>query len=630
LLWREAQESPGGILADDMGLGKTLTMLALILRHNELVESGKITDFAMKRMREDEGESDEEDEPKVHSWYARNRMRKLRKSNGTLIVCPASLIGQWEKESRDRISHRKMSATIYHGTNRDTNVSRLCQYDLVVTTYTVAMKEAFGKGGCKTKVKNGDGIPKVFRSDQGSLYQIGWARIVLDEAHQIRNHKSQTAQAMCMLKGGRRWAVTGTPVQNREMDLFSLIRFLRISPFDDYTCWKHQITNQSVQGRRRLEIITKAILLRRTKNQIDNATGKKLVELPEKHVVEHKLSLSQEERQIYDRVFTFSRSSLIEYMKSHDQKEAEKQRKTSGEEAAVETVSPEQLTPTLHLGALAEGGEVKTHHILVLLLRLRQVCCHPALIKAMVHEGEVEGVEEADPEADLLAKMTDLTLKPEHELNEEADAALERKIFSLSNPVFDPDTVSSKILCIIEELVRIKEKGRTNKKGEPDPNGFREKAVIVSQWSSMLRVVESHLQHHGMKTLLIDGSVPVKDRGAIVNEFNGNPKGAKVLLLSLGAGGVGLNLVGGNHLFLLDMHWNPQLEAQACDRVYRVGQTRPVTVHRFLVENTVEEKISELQQKKLELAEQVLSGAKRTGGNTLSLHELKSIFGVQA
>ena len=242
------------------------------------------------------------------------------------------------------------------------------------------MKEAFGKGGCKVKAKNADGIPTVFRKDQGSLYQVGWSRIILDEAHIIRNHKSQTAQAMCMLKGARRWVVTGTPVQNKEMDMFSLIRFLRISPFDDYTCWKHQIQNGSAQGRRRLGMVVKATLIRRTKDQVDSTTGKAIVSLPKKEVVEHVLSLKQEEREIYDRVFAYSKSSLVEYMKSHDQKEMEKEARTS--KGAVVAVNDQAYTPTLNIGSATDSG-VKTHHLLVLLLRLRQVCCHPSLIKAV-------------------------------------------------------------------------------------------------------------------------------------------------------------------------------------------------------------------------------------------------------
>ncbi|KAA0204039.1 hypothetical protein HAZT_HAZT012212 [Hyalella azteca] len=202
--------------------------------------------------------------------------------------------------------------------------------------------------------------------------------------------------------------------------------------------------------------------------------------------------------------------------------------------------------------------------------------------------------------------------------------------FSLDNPVFDPAHESSKIERVFKELVEIKKKGRTDKLGNPDPNGNREKAVIVSQWTSMLKILREHLLLNGVKNHIIDGTVPVKDRTAIVADFNDNPKGPKVLLLSLGAGGVGLNLVGANHLFLLDMHWNPQLEAQACDRIYRVGQTRPVFIHKFVVDNTVEVKILELQKKKLQLAAEVLGGAKRSAGdNALSINDLAKIFDLQ-
>merc|ERR1711893_106123 len=118
------------------------------------------------------------------------------------------------------------------------------------------------------------------------------------------------------------------------------------------------------------------------------------------------------------------------------------------------------------------------------------------------------------------------------------------------------------------------------------------------------------------------------ERGGIVNDFNRVNAGAQVMLLSLAAGGVGLNLVGANHLFLLDMHWNPQLEAQACDRIYRVGQKREVKIHRFVVEGSVEERILQLQEKKLNLANDVLTGAKRTGANKLSFDDLKMLFQV--
>ena len=152
------------------------------------------------------------------------------------------------------------------------------------------------------------------------------------------------------------------------------------------------------------------------------------------------------------------------------------------------------------------------------------------------------------------------------------------------------------------------------------------KSVIVSQWTSMLQVVALHLKKNRLTYATIDGSVNPKQRMDLVEAFN-HSQGPQVMLISLLAGGVGLNLTGGNHLFLLDMHWNPSLEDQACDRIYRVGQKKDVVIHRFVCEGTVEEKILQLQEKKKDLAKQVLSGSE--GPVTkLTLADLKILFGI--
>ena len=158
-------------------------------------------------------------------------------------------------------------------------------------------------------------------------------------------------------------------------------------------------------------------------------------------------------------------------------------------------------------------------------------------------------------------------------------------------------------------------------------NRRRQKSVIVSQWTKMLDIIAIHLDKLGICYNVIQGNIPPKKRNEYVEDFNTNPKGSEVMLVSLRAGGVGLNLIGGNHLFLLDQHWNPALEDQACDRIYRVGQTREVMIHRFLCKDTVEEKIVELQQRKKTLATNVLTGSKTTSSK-LTLQDLRMIFGV--
>ena len=212
---------------------------------------------------------------------------------------------------------------------------------------------------------------------------------------------------------------------------------------------------------------------------------------------------------------------------------------------------------------------MKAHHLLVLLLRLRQICNHPGLIRSMI-DSEVkqsEGIEEDGEDVDLISAMEDMDIT-----RDKPDLDKAERILDASNPVFATDSTSSKINTVVEELKLLQEK--------KIKEGVVEKAVIVSQWTSMLNILKVHLKALGIKCAEINGQVQVKLRGDIVEDFNRNPRGSQVMLLSLAAGGVGLNLVGANHLFLLDMHWNPQLEAQACDRVYRVGQTKEVKIHR--------------------------------------------------
>merc|ERR1712179_284562 len=156
------------------------------------------------------------------------------------------------------------------------------------------------------------------------LLNVAWERIILDEAHQIRNPKSLTSQAVCRLRAARRWCVTGTPIQNKELDLYSLLRFLRCYPFDEYAVWKKWIDNKSAQSQERMNTLVRTLLLRRTKDQTSNVTGEKLVSLPTKHKVEHKITLTKDEKDVYDKVFGFSQTALQSYMDKAKEKEEER------------------------------------------------------------------------------------------------------------------------------------------------------------------------------------------------------------------------------------------------------------------------------------------------------------------
>merc|ERR1719323_3009267 len=567
------------------------------------------------------GELEDEDD-----W--KEKMGDLVKSDTTLIICPASLLGQWEKEAENKVRSSQVRLLVYHGNNRKVSARALARYDIVVTTYGTVqseVKSVLGEAALKETKKKMEDLRAA--EDLGNkktcseLLNVAWERVILDEAHTIRNPQSLTSQAVCRLKAARRWAVTGTPIQNKELDLYSLLRFLRCYPFDEYQVWKRWIDNKSSQSQERMNTLIRTLLLRRTKEQKSNVTGTKLVNLPEKFKLEHKIQLSEEEKKVYDKVFSFSQTALQNYMAKAREKEEERLGASDGfafnyqsSQAAFNKMSG---SGGLGEGPLAQQGDVKAHHLLVLLLRLRQVCNHPGLIRSMI-DSEVkqsEGIEEDGEDVDLISAMEDMDIT-----RDKPDVDKAEKILDASNPVFATDSTSSKINTVVEELKLLQEK--------KIKEGVVEKAVIVSQWTSMLNILKVHLKALGIKCAEINGQVPVKLRGGIVEDFNRNPRGSQVMLLSLAAGGVGLNLVGANHLFLLDMHWNPQLEAQACDRIYRVGQKKNVKIHKFLCEDTVESRIHDLQTKKMDLANNVLTGAKRSNANKLTLDDLKMLFGL--
>ncbi|CAN8195050.1 unnamed protein product [Coccothraustes coccothraustes] len=586
LLWRESQRPCGGILADDMGLGKTLTMIALILAQKQL---------KTKKRKET-----------LEIWLSRNDFTVIP-SHGTLVICPASLIHHWKKEIERHVVFGKLRVCLYHGANRDKHAEVLSGYDVVVTTYSLLSKEV------PTTKEEGEVPAQDHDVGSGScpsspLLRVAWARIILDEAHNIKNPRAQTSIAVCKLRASARWAVTGTPIQNNLLDMYSLLRFLRCSPFDEYKVWKYQVDNNTRKGGERLSLLTRSLLLQRTKDQLDSA-GKPLVTLPQRRTQLHQLKLTAEEQSVYNVLFARSRSTLQSYLNRQEQKNED--REYDGGNPFEKVAQEFGVSQKEFLAGLRSASQVSsTVHVLSMLLRLRQCCCHLSLLKVALDqvnlnsEGLALSIEE---------QLGALTLSELQAPDSKSTVYLNGTAFQTE--IFDITRESTKITQLLAELKTIQ--------SHPEPH----KSVVVSQWTSMLKVVAVHLQRLGLKYATVDGSVNPKQRMDVVEEFNNNPKGPQVMLVSLLAGGVGLNLTGGNHLFLLDMHWNPALEDQACDRIYRVGQKKDVMIHRFVCEGTVEEKILQLQKRKKGLAQQVLSGTGETF-TKLTLADLKVLFGI--
>ncbi|XP_045752823.2 transcription termination factor 2 isoform X1 [Mirounga angustirostris] len=581
LLWRESQKPHGGILADDMGLGKTLTMIALILTQKN------------------QEKNKQEDKNTALTWLSRDDPCEFT-SHGTLIICPASLIHHWKNEVMKCVSHNTLRVYLYHGPNRDQRAKALSTYDVVITTYTLLAKEIPTQKEEGVVPGANPGVGKD--SAKTPLLRIVWARIILDEAHCVRNPRVQTSMAVCRLQAQARWAVTGTPIQNTLLDMYSLLKFLRCSPFNDFRLWKSQVDNGSKKGGERLSILTKSLLLRRTKDQLDS-TGQPLVMLPQRKFQVHHLKLSEDEENVYSVLLARSRSALRSYLKGREGGGSQSGRSPDN---PFSKVAQEFAGPRM----VADSQRSSTPHVLLTqLLRLRQCCSHLSLLKSALDPAELksEGLAlslEEQLSVMTLSELCDTEPSPLISLNGEQFKA----------ELFENTRASSKISSLLVELEAIR------------GNSASQKSVVVSQWTSMLQVVAGHLRKHGLTYATIDGSVSPKQRMDLVEAFNSS-RGPQVMLISLSAGGVGLNLTGGNHLFLLDMHWNPSLEDQACDRIYRVGQQKDVVVHKFICEGTVEEKILHLQEKKKTLAKQVLSGSGKTV-KKLTLADLKVLFGI--
>ncbi|KAG2298377.1 hypothetical protein Bca52824_034849 [Brassica carinata] len=455
----------GGILADDQGLGKTISIIALILLQ------------------------------KLKSQSKPVKKRRSRRSGGTLVVCPASVVKQWAKELDDKVSlQHKLSVCVYHGSKRPNDPVELAKYDVVVTTYALVTNEVTQNSQANIR-----------RRFSGALGRVKWSRVVLDEAQMIKNHKTQVARACSCLRAKRRWCLSGTPIQNEVWDLFSYFKFLRYHPYAEACSFSQRIiipiSKNSLRGYKKLQAILRGILLRRTKETL--LDGQPILHLPPKTVNLTKAEFSPEESAFYKELEASSQSKFETY-------------------AAAGTVYKNYV------------------YILVMLLRLRQACDHPQLVKT---SEESHG---------------------EHLAVKESDFA------------------STKIKAVMETLESL---------------GKQVKILVFSQWTGMLDLVEYNFVRNGVTFRRLDGTMSLVARDKAVKEFNNDPS-VQVMLLSLKAGNLGLNMVSASHVIILDLWWNPTTEDQAIDRAHRIGQTQAVTVTRISIKDTIEDRILALQEEK--------------------------------
>jgi SNF2 family DNA or RNA helicase len=439
----------GGILADDMGLGKTLQTLAWLV------------------------------------WLrGEGRGDNPSPVPPSLVVCPKSVTDNWRAEVARFTAGLRVK--VWQASELDHFTEHLQEADLHVMNYS------------------------QLRIVGESLAPVAWLAVILDEGQYIKNPNSQTAQIARQLRAEHRLILTGTPIENRLLDLWSLMTFAMPGALGSRTQFGRLFdAKEDPFARRRLAARVRPFLLRRTKTQVAK-------DLPDRIEEDLFCEIEGEQRTLYRAELKRAQQLLL---RIQTQKQLSEER----------------------------------FHLLTSLLRLRQICCDPRLVKP------------------------------------------------------DSRAPSAKVEALIEQLEPLMEEGQ--------------KVLVFSQFVTMLELLKPALAEKNWPQFFLAGDT--ENRGELVRRFQ-ETNGPAVFLISLKAGGFGLNLTAASYVVLFDPWWNPAVENQAIDRTHRIGQQRKVIAYRLLIKDSIEEKIRQLQKQKKSLAEDVLGEEKFAQG--LTLDDLRFLF----
>lgn len=689
----QEQHCLGGILADEMGLGKTIEMLSLIHAHRNEPPSRTVSG------------------PGSFNGLARlpGTSAVVPAPYTTLVVAPTSLLSQWESEAMKASQPGTMKVLTYYGTDKSVNLRDLCSAsnpsapNVIITSYGVVLSEfrQFASQSVLTTAAS------------SGLYSVDFFRVILDEAHLIKNRRSKSARACYELKATHRWVLTGTPIVNRLEDLFSLVRFLKVEPWSNFSFWKTFITvpfesKDYLRALNVVQTVLEPLVLRRTK-MMKTPDGEPLVPLPTRTIAIEEVDLTEQERQIYDHIFTRAKRAF------NDNVEA---------------------------GTLLKSFST----LFAQILRLRQCCCHPVLTrkKAIVADeedaaaaaDETNGLKDDMDLQELIDRFTTVTEKAESDERQDSSkftAYALRQIQTESSgecpicseePMIDPAVTAcwhSACKKCLEDFIRhqtdkgvsprcfscrapingrdifevIRHQSPNSTPASDDlysntppctsqlpprislrrihplspsahtsakihalikhltcvPAGT--KSVVFSQFTSFLDLISPQLTREGIPHLRLDGTMAQKARAEVLAQFSKTDtyniddealdssepskppphRGStspRVLLISLRAGGVGLNLTAASNVFMMDPWWSFATEAQAIDRVHRMGQLRDVAVTRFVVRDSIEGRMLRVQERKMNIAGSL---GLRVGGDANEddkrkerIEELKMLF----
>lgn len=667
----QEQHCLGGVLADEMGLGKTIEMLSLVHSH---------------RVDPPPGVSD--------SMNSVNDLARLPTSSTgvvpalytTLVVAPTSLLSQWESEALKASEPGSMRVLLYYGAEKAVDLRNLCceaNYatgpHIIVTSYGVVLSE-FRQFAAQSLM--GSMAP-------GGLFSVEFFRVILDEAHMIKNRRSKSARACYELQAIHRWVLTGTPIVNRLEDLFSLVRFLKVEPWSNFSFWKTFITvpfenKEYVRALNVVQSVLEPLVLRRTKT-MKTPEGEPLVPLPKRTVTIEEVELSEQEREIYDCIYTRAKRTYNDNVEAgtllksystifaqllrlrqtccHPILTRNKDIVADEEIAAAALDATNSLTDDMDLQELinrftasTENADTEDRSVKFTAHALRQIqtessgecpiCCeepiidpavtacwHSACKKCLddfVRHQMNKGVQARcfSCRADVDAK--DIFEVVKHPLSHSATPMEDfagsdtpssgsqpapRISLRRINPLSPSAHTSAKIHALINGLSRV-------------PSNS--KSVVFSQFTSFLDLIGPQLEKAGIPYLRLDGSMPQKARAAVLAQFTkteeyldeiidteddtpsragaarSKPRSSeptpRVLLISLRAGGVGLNLTVASNVFVMDPWWSFAIEAQAIDRVHRMGQLRDVSVTRYIVKDSIEGRMLRVQERKMNIA----------------------------
>lgn len=558
----------GGILTDEMGLGKTLQIISLIM--SDGFENGP-----------------------------------------TLIVAPTGVLSNWEQQFSEHVKADRLPRVLRcHGSSKFHQLRKddILQYNVIVTSYGM--------------------LASQFKSaNWTALFGVNWRRVVLDEGHVIRNPNTKNAQAACKLQADSRWILSGTPFVNNATDFWSALLFLKISggiqeksifnariarPLEGIVKDRNNTARLKIRGQAQalFQALVQDLCLRRKKDMAFIN-----LQVPEKTEYVHRVRFTKVEQLKYEKMLAEARETLQQFLS----------RSYRG---------GNRNGPRDHSNN-SEGG-VGFANVLETLLRLRQMCDHWSLTGSRVK--------------DILKKLDKekvVTLTPEN-AQILLDALAEAIRISEDCPIcYDPIQTHDPVItackhrfgksCIVNALQRQKrcpmcrqdvtvndllepqqdevgtstgadvDSDRRSSKTdqleiivEKHLRDSKSKVVIFSQWTSFLDIIEAIFTEKGIKCVRLEGKMNIKQRDEAVTKLNSDPE-TRIMLASLHAAGVGVNLTAADTVILTDCWWAPAIEDQAVDRVHRIGQTRPVTVYKLLVEGSVEYRVLDIQSEKRKL-----------------------------